>query len=167
MIDVREVKKEEIQPVSQFLLKTMGEVYPFPLSEASMRDLNEMATLFIKRKDATILAAFLNGKVVGTIAVRPYDGRITSLGNRYNLQTTCEIIKCYVDKDSRKQGIGTLLLEAAIDFCKQARYSTIYLHTHRFLPGGLTFWKKKGFQITLDEQGELETIHMEQKIGNF
>lgn len=53
-----------------------------------------MENLFINRCGATIMAAFLNDKVVGTIAVRPYDGRIVSLKDRYQLATTCEIIKC-------------------------------------------------------------------------
>ncbi|WP_100405209.1 GNAT family N-acetyltransferase [Bacillus solitudinis] len=163
MIDIHEVRKGEIEQVSTFLLATMEEVYPFPLSDASRRDLSEMEALFIKREKATIITAYISGQVVGTIAVRPYDGRIGVLENRYHLETTCELIKCYVDKQLRQKGVGSLLFESAVQFCKQANYTTMYLHTHRFLPGGLTFWKKKGFQLIVEES-QLETVHMEQDI---
>ncbi|MFC0558889.1 GNAT family N-acetyltransferase [Halalkalibacter alkalisediminis] len=167
MINIREVKTEDINAVSTFILATMQEVYPFPLSKASRNDLDDMEKLFINRRDATIMAAFLNDKVVGTIAVRPYDGRIVSLKDRYQLATTCEIIKCYVDQHVRQQGIGSLLFERTVDYCKQKNYKTMYLHTHRFLPGGLTFWRKKGFQIILDERGSLQTVHMEQEVNQL
>ncbi|MCL7748868.1 GNAT family N-acetyltransferase [Halalkalibacter alkaliphilus] len=164
MIDIREVKTTEIEQVSKFLLKTMQEVYPFQLSEKSLRDLTEMESLFIERTDATMIAAFHNERVVGTIAVRRYDGRIASLFDRYNLDTTCEIIKCYVDKSERRKGIGSLLMNRVRRFCREANYSTLYLHTHHFLPGGFHFWTKKGFQVTIEDMDEFETIHMEQLI---
>ncbi len=164
LMEIREVKKEEIRQVSDFLIRTMSDVYPFPLSEASMRDLTEMELLFLNREKASFFAAFSNDQVVGTIAVRPYDGRIVSLKDRYNLETTCEMIKCYVDKNLRKQGIGSFLFHEAERFSKEVGYKMLYLHTHKFLPGGLPFWQKKGFNITLDEQDEFETVHLEKEI---
>ncbi|GAB2565570.1 GNAT family N-acetyltransferase [Gracilibacillus alcaliphilus] len=163
-MDIHEVRQKEIEAVSAFLHKTMTEVYPFPLSLASLRDLSEMENLFLIPSRTTMIAAFLDGEVVGTIAVRPYDGRITLLDKRYHLATTCEIIKCYVKQDLRQQGIGSRLFQQARSFCKKAAYSMMYLHTHRFLPGGLSFWEKQGFSLIVDEQGDLETVHLEQKV---
>ncbi|WP_385940398.1 GNAT family N-acetyltransferase [Thalassorhabdus alkalitolerans] len=164
MIEIREVKPEEIDNVAAFLLPTMAEVYPFPLSDNAKKDITEMEKLFITRDKAIFLAAFSEGNVLGTIAVRPYDDRITALQGRYCLPDTCELIKCYVKSDSRKQGIGSRLYERAVQFCSETGYQTMYLHTHEFLPGGLTFWKKKGFLIVKEENDRLETVHMEKKV---
>ncbi|MCT8137032.1 GNAT family N-acetyltransferase [Anaerobacillus sp. CMMVII] len=161
MIDVREVNDTEIEAVSHFLLSTMGEVFPFPLSQRSLRDLEEMKERFLDRKDATFLAAFFEGKVVGTLAIDRYDNRIKALRGRFDLDATCEVIKCYADRNKRRQGIGSLLFEKATEFSKRAGYQTMYLHTHKFLPGGFTFWRKKGFSIILDEGDPFETVHME------
>ncbi len=163
-MDIREVRKCEVEKVSQFLLKTMEDVYPFQIGDASMRDLTDMESLYINRSKATILAAFSKGKVVGTIALRPYDGRISLLRDRYELVQTCEIIKCYVDKNARRQGIGTRLYEAIERYSNIAGYKMMYLHTHKFLPGGLSFWRKKGFDETLDEFDEWQTVHFEKEI---
>ena len=164
MIAIREVDKNDIELVSKFLATTMEGLFPFPLTERSKKDLTEMEERFIKKKDATMIAAFLNKEVVGTIAITRYDNRIVSIADRYDIQTTCEVIKCYVDKNKRQQGIGSLLFNEAVNFAKQANYVTMYLHTHRFLPGGLPFWLKKDFSIFLDEPSLLETVHMEKKI---
>lgn len=56
MIEVREVKKSEIDQASQFLIDTMLIVHPFPISERSMRDLNEMEELLINNKNSIFLA---------------------------------------------------------------------------------------------------------------
>ncbi len=131
-----------------------------------MKDLTDMELLFLTREKATFLAAFYKDQVVGTIAVRPYDGRIVSLGNRYNLEETCEIIKCYVDKNLRKQGIGSSLFNEVERYCKEVGYKMMYLHTHKFLPGGLSFWQKKGFITILDECNEQATVHLEKGLVN-
>jgi GNAT superfamily N-acetyltransferase len=163
-MDIREVSKSEVDKVSRFLLKTMEDVFPFQIGDASLRDLTDMESLFINRSRATILAAFSKGKVIGTIALRPYDGRISSLKDRYDLDQTCEIIKCYVDKNARRQGIGTLLYEAIERYSNLAGYKMMYLHTHKFLPGGLSFWRKKGFVETLDGFDEWQTVHFEKEV---
>ncbi|WP_226527540.1 GNAT family N-acetyltransferase [Metabacillus niabensis] len=163
-MNIREVRTSEVEKVSQFLLKTMGDVYPFQIGEASLRDLTDMESLYINRSKATILAAFSKGEVIGTIALRPYDGRISLLKDRYDLDQTCEIIKCYVDKNARRQGVGTLLYEAIERYSNKAGYKMMYLHTHKFLPGGLSFWRKKGFVETLDEFDEWQTVHFEKEV---
>ncbi|WP_078552354.1 GNAT family N-acetyltransferase [Bacillus alkalicellulosilyticus] len=163
-MEVRVVKKEEIPQVSQFVEETMKSVFPFPLSEMSKRDLTDMDSLFLAKEKATFIAAFDHDAVVGTIAVRPYDDRIASIKGRYKADDTCEIIKCYVEAKRRQQGIGSLLFAEAERYCAEVGYRIMYLHTHHFLPGGLFFWKKKGFITVLDEGGEMETVHLEKRV---
>ncbi|KHF38616.1 GNAT family N-acetyltransferase [Halalkalibacter okhensis] len=163
---IREVKKEEVPQVIDFVLRVFHEVYPFQLGEASKKQLLKMEEKYLNQKDALFVAAFnQSGEVIGTISVHRYDNRINTLHNRYDLSKTCEISKCYIDKNYRRYGIGTSLFQEAVRFCQtEALYETLYLHTHKFLPGGFPFWKSKGFSIVLDENIETEIVHMEMQL---
>lgn len=164
MIEIREATIEDKQVVCEFLYNTMTNVYPFPLTDTSFNDLKEMESYYINKDNAKLFIAFSNHEVIGTIAIRPYDGRIVEVKNRYDLNKTCEVIKCYISENIRRKGIGSLLFKKAEQFCRDTGYVKIYLHTHRFLPGGLYFWLKKGFTITIDQIDEIETVHMEKEI---
>lgn len=164
MIEIRKVSLADKQVVCDFLYNTMTNVYPFPLTDASFKDLTEMESYYINKENASLFVAFSNHEVVGTIAIRPYDDRIVEVKNRYDLDKTCEVIKCYIGEDTRRKGIGSLLYKKAEQFCRDAGYLKIYLHTHQFLPGGLQFWLKKGFTVTIDQIDKIETVHMEKEI---
>ncbi|QJW48891.1 GNAT family N-acetyltransferase [bacterium BFN5] len=69
--------------------------------------------------------------------------------------------RCYIDQSLRRQGLGSKLLQAAEGYCREQQFRCMYLHTHCFLPGGFQFWQKHGFQITLDEGGSDQIVHME------
>lgn len=163
---IKEVKEEEISLIVDFVLRVFTEVYPFQLGDPSRKQLLNMEEVYLNPKDAFFAAAFNEvGDVIGTISVHRYDNRIKVLNNRYDLQKTCEISKCYIDKNYRRHGIGSLLFQEAVRFCQtEAKYETLYLHTHKFLPGGFPFWKSKGFSTVMDENNETEIVHMEMKI---
>ena len=44
--------------------------------------------------------------------------------------------------------------------CYENDFNEIYLHTQKNLVAGFNFWKKVGFQVTLDTNNELKTVHM-------
>lgn len=159
---IREVKESEILEISNFVRETMSGLFTFPLSEKNFRDLENFNDCYLNNHRNGFLAAFdSNNEVVGTIAFVQYDNRITSLKNEYNLDVTCEIVRCYVNRDKRREGIGTLLFNKVKDVTKNCGYETMYLHSHKCLPGGIDFWIAKGFNVLLDEQDEYETVHME------
>ena len=56
------------------------------------------------------------------------------------------------------------MFNVAEEFANKKNYESIYLHTHKTLPGAIEFWKKMGFIIFLDENDELETVHMDKII---
>ncbi|MGG0719910.1 GNAT family N-acetyltransferase [Robertmurraya massiliosenegalensis] len=165
-IAIREVKKEEIPQVINFVQRVFQEVFPFPLSDTSKNQLLKMEEIYVNQDHAYFAAAFAEDEqILGTIAVHPYDDRISVMKSRYDLQSTCEITKCYIDRNHRRLGIGTMLWDHAYQFCQQkGNYQTLYLHTHKFLPGGFPFWLSKGFSVVIDEKDALETIHMEKKV---
>ncbi|KAB8126589.1 GNAT family N-acetyltransferase [Gracilibacillus oryzae] len=163
---IREIRKDDVPEAIKFVLKIFHEVFPFELGEASRTQLFNMEEIYINKDDAFFAGAFTEGgTLVGTIAVQRYDNRIETIKDRFDLEETAEITKCYLDSAYRRMGIGSLLFEEALRFCENNdRYKTLYLHTHKFLPGGFPFWKKKGFSIVLDEQDEMEMVHMEREL---
>jgi hypothetical protein len=61
----------------------------------------------LEADDAAIIAAVsTKQQVIGTIAVHRYDDRIEELKGNYELPSTAEIVKCYVDAAMRRRGIG-------------------------------------------------------------
>lgn len=164
MLYIKELQEDDTKEAGRFLLETMKEAFPFPLTETARLDAQYMNERFIKPQGTVIIGAYIDGVIAGTIAVRPYDDRIVSLKGRYNLEETCEIIKCYVDPSMRQKGVGTALLTELLHFCSRHHYHTLYLHTQLFLEGGLSFWKKHGFEVTAEEKDEWETVHMEGKL---
>jgi len=152
----------DIQPAMEFAFKMIKEVYGRGINPVWDHDLLNFEDVYIKTHGNAFWAAFTeNDKVVGSLAVRRYDGRVRVLEGFYDLIATAELAKCFVDKRYRRTGIGSLLLKEAEQFCKMSGYKLIYLHTHMYLPGALEFWQSRGFKVGLDEGGPQQTVHME------
>ena len=80
------------------------------------------------------------------------------------LQSAAEIVKCYVDPAYRRFGIGSMLINELENVVKDMHYTTLYLHTHRFLPGAVDFWKRQGYTVIAEENDDWQTVHMD-KLG--
>ena len=107
------------------------------------------------------------GEIIGTIGVRGYDKNFKQFQNIYSNDNTSSIWRLFVDKDYRRCGLASTLVKMVETFAYDAHYNNIYLHTHKDLDAGLIFWKKMGFNITIDEGNKLQTIHMDKIINNI
>lgn len=58
----------------------------------------------------------------------------------------CELQKMYIGKAFRGNGLANLLMDACLDFAKQAGYSKIYLETKKELSLAVPWYKKRGFE---------------------
>lgn len=156
------VGDSEIRPATEFAFKMIKEVYGRGINPVWDHDLLNFEEVYINTQGNTFLAAFTeDNQIVGTLAVRRYDGRIQALEGYYDLNVTAELAKCFVDKRYRRTGIGSLLFNEAEQFCKRSGYKLIYLHTHMHLPGAFEFWQSQGFKVRLNEGGTRQTVHME------
>ncbi len=164
-LTVREVLREEIQPVAKFVLDMMRQVYNHEVSPAAHSRILNMEKFYIIPEDCIFLAAFdKDNEIAGTIGICRYDGRIAALKGFYDTKTTAEMEKCYVAKIHRRKGVGSMLVKEAQIFCQSRGYEVIYLHTHRYLPGALDFWLAQNFTIRLDEKNGQQTVHMDKYI---
>ena len=164
---VRPIRKEDIQEVQTFLMKQLKTLFFQENLGAITTDVLGLEKMYLQTERNNLWVVFSwNGKVVGTGAICTYNDRIECIRGRYHLPETAEVGRCYVDETIRRQGIGSEIMAAMVKFCREKEYKKMYLHTHHFLPGGFSFWKKQGFEILIDDghDGGYEMIHMEKYI---
>ena len=139
--------------------------YGSRIDEERYEFLEQRIALEVQNPKSGFFAA-LNEKdeIVGSISIFAYDNRIVSLQKHYQTEDVAEIGRCYIKQEYRREGIGSELFALAKSFASLKGYKTLYLHTHRFLPGGFSFWQKMGFEVFNDEGGNWQTVHMERLV---
>ena len=165
-VAVRKVNRENCAEVREFIVRIRKELFPMLAQNEIPTDLLHFEEHYFQNEDTGVYAAYSQeDEVIGTIAIQRYDGRFDRLLG-YNSQTeTAEVVKCYIDENYRRLGIGTILFDEAKKFSIDAGYQKLYLHSHPFLPGGIPFWIAKGFQERLAEDDPIwNTLHMDMEI---
>lgn len=164
-IHIRHISIEEIPIAQEYLFKMVKKLFNHDKNPRYHKDIINMKEVYLDEKTNSIIGAFdKDNNLIGTIAVKQFYDRFEVIKGRYKEDTTAELGRCYINEGLRRQGVGSLLFDSIIEFCKESGYEKIYLHTHRHLPGGFDFWQKKGFLITVEEDNEEKTVHMEKTI---
>ncbi|CAI6056206.1 hypothetical protein PAECIP112173_01597 [Paenibacillus sp. JJ-100] len=162
---VRPVQSHEISEAIDFAMRVRNEVFPMIDHTVLTKDFQQFNEHYMNRKDTTFVVARLDeAGIIGSIGVIPYDDRIQAIKGRYPVNAAAEIVKCYVDPAYRRYGIGSLLVTELERIVTQMEYTTLYLHTHRFLPGAVGFWERQGFAYVAEEQNEWQIVHMDKPI---
>ncbi|MDX8045827.1 GNAT family N-acetyltransferase [Gracilibacillus sp. S3-1-1] len=166
---IKQVDKDNAGPVVEFMKALRKEVFPMLDKQPLPADIVQFHDYYMNRNDAAVFAAISEeGKVLGTIGYLPYDNRFADLWHLYTETKTTELVRCYIDSQYRRQGVGTALYQTALASIHAAGYDKIYLHSHPFLPGGIPFWKSLGFEERLAESDPVwNTLHMDKKIGEI
>ncbi|WP_336764536.1 GNAT family N-acetyltransferase [Paenibacillus sp. USHLN196] len=156
------VQAHQIHDAINFAMRVRREVFPMMDHTRLPVDFEQFREHYLGSDDAIFLVAMLGDvNIVGSIGILPYDGRIEAVQGRYAAQSAAEIVKCYVDPAYRRFGIGSMLVNELENVVKDMHYSTLYLHTHRFLPGAVDFWKRQGYTIINEQDDDWQTVHME------
>ncbi len=162
---IRRITAADAGPVLDFILPMLQEVYPNIAGVADRWDLTHLEEAYVLPANAALFAAFDNdGKVVGTVAINPYDDRLAAVAGCYDRAVTAELSRCYVKTTLRRQGIACRLVASIEAYCRAQGYRRICLHTHKFLPGGFPFWLSQGYLIRRENTDELETVYMDKDI---
>lgn len=166
MIQIERVSTWMKETAEQFLWEQHRGHFGDRIAPERYKVLKERFTKECKNsQNALFVALTKTNEVVGCIALSMYDHRIEALHSHYTTDANiAEVARCYVDERYRRQGIGAALFEHASTFAQEIGYEMLYLHTHYFLPGGFSFWRAMGFEITLDEGGVWQTVHMERLV---
>jgi GNAT superfamily N-acetyltransferase len=159
------VQLNEYNQLIEFMMRIRNEIFPMLRDNQIPEDLLHFEKYYIQRRGSALFGAYIDGKIIGTVGIIPYDGRFSQLERHCSLQQTSELVKCYLDPRFRRMGIGTELYKKALSYCQEVAYESIYLHTHPFLPGAVPFWKGHGFLEILSESDPVwQTIHMVKKL---
>lgn len=162
---VKEVKTENIDQTQTFLFGIMKTLFGMEKHPVFHKDVIHMKAYYVDHPEMTMLAAYDEGDILGTIAIKAYIDRFEAIKERYKGQKVAELARCYIRPDKRRCGIGGQLFKALMSFCIEKNYDVIYLHTHRYLPGGIHFWMKHNFSI-IYEDVENDIVHMEIKMDD-
>jgi len=162
---IRKITASDTKHALDFIIPMLHEIYPNMSDVVTRWDLANMEETYTVDPKTAMFAAFDQaGRVVATIAIRPYDDRIEKVKGYYDVTKTAELSRCYVDSSLRRQGIAGELLAVLEDYCRRVGYSDICLHTHHFLPGGYPFWLSREFAVREFGNDRDETIYMDKSL---
>lgn len=166
LFTLRPMTRDDIPAVQCFLFKHLQQFFQrSDTMPAADEDRFQLEEQFVLAQRNVLLGVWHeNQQLIATLAVCQYDDRISELRGRYELSTTAEICRCYVDESFRRHGIGSQLFAAAEKFCQQQQYKTLYLHTHHFLPGGYAFWLRQHFHVVREMNDEWQLVHMAREV---
>ena len=166
-VDIKELKNDsnDIKKVQEFIFKMIKHEFGYDYVPEWNQDIVNLDDYYINsERNAFFVAYSESGEIIGTIGLRAYDKDFPEFRHLYSNETTSSIWRLFVDRRYRRCGLASKMFSVAENFAKDSEYNEIYLHTHRNLDGALKFWTKMGFVITLDEEDDLETVHMEKYI---
>jgi putative acetyltransferase len=114
--------------LAEFGANHAGTVYYDPTTD-------DLFSLFQKEK-SIYYVALVNELIVGGAGIFPSAGLP---------EKTCELVKMYLNKNARGQGLGKLLIKKCIDFATDKGYKHIYLETMPELKKAMSVYEKFGF----------------------
>ena len=132
--------------IAQLILNIQQNEFNVPITISDQPDLLEIEDFYF-RKDGNFWVAVENERVIGTIA-------LIDMGNRQSA-----LRKMFVHKDYRgkEKGIGQLLLNTLINWCRQKGINEVYLGTVEQLHAAKRFYERNGF-VKVDKATLPETF---------
>ncbi|WP_151799871.1 GNAT family N-acetyltransferase [Acinetobacter nosocomialis] len=161
MLNYQVVGKTDYEPAVEFALYTRQLLFPEIYHGQIPKDLQNFGQSYVKDSLGCFITVKDQNRIIGTIAYRAYDHRFD-----LNLPTnTVEVVKLFVLPEYRRKGIATQLCDMLFSHAKNNANTTLYLHTHPFLPAAEEFWALQGFEVIQREWIDTyDTIHMSKSL---
>jgi N-acetylglutamate synthase-like GNAT family acetyltransferase len=134
MIKIETYTEKYKQDIAALILNIQNNEFNVPVTLADQPDLLDIKNFYFK-KNGCFWVATDNEKLIGTIALIDIDNGQAALR------------KMFVHKDYRgkEKGVGQLLIDELLDWCKQKNITEIYLGTVEQLLAAKKFYAKNGF----------------------
>ncbi|KAH7233187.1 acyl-CoA N-acyltransferase [Fusarium tricinctum] len=156
---------DQIPAIVDFIITAREDMFPF-LDKSSNDQLakTELANFhktYLDNPQGAFITAQANGRLIGSIGYRAYDGRFSHFCLEPDLDQVVEVVRLYVHPEFRRAGLASNLFATLLESARHRGLKQLYLHTHPFLPNASGFWKRQGFSvITVDDDPIWQTIHM-------
>ncbi len=140
---IRAYQPADQQPVRELISSILAE-FGFSLAIGGLeRDLSELATRY-GSANAGFWVAESDGSVVGTVAIRPKEGR------------RCELKRLYLNPAWRGRGLGQELYGHAESFARSAGYEVIWVESSRRFGRAHRLYDRNGFLLIEQLQNDWE-----------
>lgn len=163
-VRIERLKHKDIYTVKEFLLRIIKDDFGYNFNPEWHWDIDKLTETYLENKNSAFYVAKIDNRIIGTIGVRPYDKNYQEFRDIYDNKNTLSIWRHYISKEFRRQGIGKLLLNQIELFAKKKNFKYIYLHTQKTIPGSLEYWISRDYEIILDVNDELKTVHLQKVI---
>lgn len=157
-VSIEAVQAADIPQVLSFALLARDELFPTLSATGVPQDLAQFEALYLEGSGRFLIAR-AEGRIVASLAYRPYDGRFPQLN--YQGRKTVEVVRLYVLPAARRLGLAGRLYRSLEALARADGVEMMYLHTHPFLPGAIDFWRRQGFEVVDVEADPIwQTTHM-------
>lgn len=131
-----EYSSSDRQDAKSVILNTLKD-YGFEYNPIYDYDLEDPYKYYIG-KGGMFYVIKVNKKVVGTIAV-------------INKGKTAELKRLYVDKNYQGKKLGSMLIDKAILFCKNKRFTKLELETNKKFEKSHLLYQRRGFKVVKED----------------
>ncbi|MDR2237113.1 MAG: GNAT family N-acetyltransferase [Chryseobacterium sp.] len=139
--DIQEIGNTYSEQVIDLILNIQQKEFNIPITIEDQPDLTQIES-FYKKAGGNFWCAFVEGELVGSIALVKFDDRAGA------------IRKMFVKKEFRgkEMNIAQNLLEVLINFCHEHGIDDIYLGTVDVLKAAMRFYERNHFRQVKKEQ---------------
>lgn len=159
-IVIEPVRPTEIEEVVEYVMGAREQIFPTLNQAALPPDLAGFKEVYLDPGKGQFLVARNGNEIVATIGYLPYDHRFPQLD--YSGLKVVEVVRLFVSPDQRGLGLAAKLYESLKTLAFAGGIDVLYLHTHPFLPGAISFWQKHGFEtVDVEDDPYWQTTHMQ------
>ena len=136
MLEIKLVNDTYSKEIIDLVLNIQQKEFNVPITIEDQPDLMQIADFYFVN-GGSFWGAFINGELVGTIALVKFDEKAAA------------IRKMFVKKKFRgkEHGIAQKLLETLIAYCQKNGIEEVYLGTVSILKAALRFYERNHFEI--------------------
>lgn len=159
---LRPVSHDRREEVVAFVEAARRDLFPMLAQAPLPADLEHFDDVYLQGPGAFIEAR-VGACLVGVIGYLPYDNRFAQFD--YGRQRVAEVVRLFVLPAYRRHGVAAALFHALKEQALARDIDRLYLHTHPFLPGAITFWERQGFDLLQVEDDPVwQTTHMDMSL---
>lgn len=136
MLEIKLVNDTYSKEIIDLVLNIQQKEFNVPITIEDQPDLMQIENFYFAN-GGSFWGAFINGELVGTIALVKFDEKAAA------------IRKMFVKKEFRgkEYGIAQKLLETLIAYCQKNGIEEVYLGTVSILKAALRFYERNHFEI--------------------